>query len=128
MVGLVPAAAHHLGGRKDHRGRIAAGFLARPAHPIELVTGLVQGTEGAVELGAVAGGQPGCAAGPASPDDDRGPGLLHRLGQAGAVLDLVVAAVEAEPFAVGVAHKPVMMASCSSSRSNRSPTGGKGIP
>ena len=32
------------------------------------------------------------------------------------------------PLAIGVAHRPVMISSCSVSRSKRSPTGGNGMP
>ena len=61
-------------------------------HHGELPAGVVEGPEGQVELGGVAGGQARGPLGAASADDDRGAGPLHRLGQGRAVGQLVVAA------------------------------------
>ena len=104
--GLVPAAAHHLGGRKDDRRRIATGLSAHASHPFELVTGFLERPEGAIELGAVTGRQAGRPARTPTSDDDRRAGLLDRLGQAGAVLHPVVATLETEELVVGDGPQP----------------------
>ena len=57
-----------------------------------------------------------------------GRGDCTGLGSAGRVDQLVVLAVEGERSPAGVAHRPVMISSCSSSRSKRSPSGGNGMP
>ena len=97
---VVPPATDHLGDREDHRARIT---IRRPRRPRATRSNCSpdssSGRKRAIELGPVAGGQPRRAGGPASTDDDRRPGHLHRLGQGRAVLDLVVATGEAEPFA-----------------------------
>ena len=64
------------------------------------------GREGQVELGRVAGGEAGRAGRAVAADDDRRAGLLHGLGQARGVLDLVVAAGEREPLADRVRPQP----------------------
>ena len=75
--------------------------MARQAasHPGALLDVDRQRLERAVELGGEPGGQGRCALRAAATDDDRD-GSLHRLGQAGRVDHLVVAAAEAEAVAV----------------------------
>jgi hypothetical protein len=60
--------------------------------------------------------------------DDRRPRALRRLRQGGRVDELVVPSVEREALALGVDHRPLMIASCSSKRSKRSASGGNGMP
>src|ERR1700722_2930055 len=94
-VGGVPADAGRHRGREADLGRVTADDVLADALEVGVALAELE-AEGAVELVGVPRGQGGGALGARSADDDLG--ALDRAGDGGAVGQLVVLAVEAEPL------------------------------
>jgi hypothetical protein len=105
-LGLVPAAAHHLGGGEGHSDRVPAGRPAGLPHQVELCSGVPHRAEGQVEFRGEGGRQTRRPPRTAPTHDDRRAGPLHRLGQRRAVGDPVVASVEGELLTVRCPPQP----------------------
>ena len=109
--------------------RVAPDLAAHGIHLLEEPAGLLDRPEPRVEVGGVAGGEHRRAPPAPTPHDDRHPAGLHGLRRAPGCRAPGSAAPSCSKVdPAGVDHRPVMTASCSSSRSKRSPTGGKGMP